>query len=181
MTDHPTSYEVPVIAFVASSSGSGKSTLVESLVGILGTRGYRVGTVKHSAHEVQVDKEGSDSWRFIKAGAVNSVIVGPNITAVMRHRNTTSAESAIRDASLNVDIVLVEGFKKINLSKVEVYRKGHSKELLYSERTGAEVGIVAVATDAELDIALPILPLDDPEAVCDFIEEMFLSKLVTDC
>ena len=180
MTDHPTSYEVPVIAFVASSSGSGKSTLLKSVIGVLVTRGYRVGTVKHSAHEVQVDREGSDSWRFTKAGAVNSVIVGPNITAVMRQRNTTDAESAIRDASLNVDIVLVEGFKEIDLPKVEVYQEGHSKELLCVERKGAGVGIVAVATDGERDITLPILPLGNPEAVCDFIEEMFLSKLVAD-
>ena len=167
--------QVPVIAFIASSSGSGKTTLVESVVTVLVKRGYRTGTVKHSAHTVQVDREGSDSWRLTEAGAVNSVIVGPDIMVVTKQSVGNVAQQAIWDASQGVDIVLVEGFKGIHHPKIEVYREGYSTALLYRGEGKVVEGIIAIATTGHIDTDLPVLPLNDPETVCDFIEKRFLS------
>jgi molybdopterin-guanine dinucleotide biosynthesis protein MobB len=166
--------QIPVIAFIASSSGSGKTTLVESVVTVLAKRGLRTGTVKHSAHAVQVDREGSDSWRLTEAGAVNSVIVGLDIMAVTRQNVGNVAEQAILDASQGVDIVLVEGFKEIDLPKIEVYREGLSAELLSNAAPPGRYNIIAVATDDNLDVDIPVLPLSDPDTVCDFIVKRFL-------
>jgi molybdopterin-guanine dinucleotide biosynthesis protein B len=165
-----------VIAFIASSSGSGKTTLVESVVTVLVKRGLRTGTVKHSAHAVQVDRAGSDSWRLTKAGAVNSVVVGADIMAVTRQSVGNVAEQAILDASQGVDIVLVEGFKEIDLPKIEVYRKGHSSALLYQGEGKVVENIIAIATTGHIDTDLPVLPLNDPETVCDFIEKRFINR-----
>ena len=168
--------QVPVIAFIASSSGSGKTTLVESVVTVLVKRGYRTGTVKHSAHTVQVDREGSDSWRLTEAGAVNSVIVGPDIMVVTRQSVGNVAQQAIWDASQDVDIVLVEGFKEIDLPKIEIFREGLSAELLSNANPPGRYNIIAVATDSEIETDVPILPLNDAETVVAFIEERFLQR-----
>jgi molybdopterin-guanine dinucleotide biosynthesis protein MobB len=169
------SLDIPVIAFVAASSGTGKTTLMESVLTVLVSRGYRIGTVKHSAHTVQMDKEGSDSWRFSKAGAVNSVVVDRITVAVMRSGGEVSVAMAILDAGRDVDIVLVEGFKELDLPKIELYREGHTRQLLSAAGESEIVGIIAVAAEGKVDVSVPVLPLNRPEVVCDFIEERFLT------
>jgi hypothetical protein len=52
-------------------SNSGKTSIIEGLVKRLKVKGYRVAVVKHTAHRgFELDTEGTDSWRFRKAGAV---------------------------------------------------------------------------------------------------------------
>ncbi len=66
------------IAFVASSSGMGKTSLMEAVLTLLKAKGYMVGAVKHSGHNVAMDREGSDSWRFRRAGSdVGFAAAGP--------------------------------------------------------------------------------------------------------
>lgn len=167
---------VPIIAFVASSSGSGKTTLVQGVLKILVDRGYRIGTVKNSSHPLKVDREGSDSWHFSRAGAVNSVVVGPDSQVVVRQDvEEAGPDQAIRDASLGTDIVLVEGFKEVALPKIEVYREGYSTALLCRGEGKAVDNIIAIAATGHIETDLPVLPLNDPEKVCDFIEKRFLS------
>jgi len=54
---------IPVISVVAKS-GTGKTTLLEKLIAELKRRGYRVGAMKHDAHQFDIDREGKDSWRL---------------------------------------------------------------------------------------------------------------------
>ena len=63
------------------------------------------------------------------------------------------------------DIVLVEGFKNVQIPKIEVHRPAHSRPLLYPDNPA----IVAIATDGELDAPLERLDLNDPAAVAGFI------------
>ena len=43
---------------------------MEGLIRELTARGWRVATVKHHVHEVEIDVPGKDSWRHARAGAV---------------------------------------------------------------------------------------------------------------
>ncbi len=63
------------------------------------------------------------------------------------------------------DLVLIEGFKAAPVPKVEVHRPSHGKPPLYPDNPY----VVAVASDAPVSLALPLLPLDDPVAIADFI------------
>ena len=54
---------------VVGWKNNGKTTLVERLVAHLTAPGYRVSTVKHAHHEVDLDQPGKDSWRHREAGA----------------------------------------------------------------------------------------------------------------
>src|SRR5690606_36043100 len=65
-----------------------------------------------------------------------------------------------------VDLVVVEGFKFAPYSKIEVHRIAAGKPLLFPD----DGMIVGVATDATLDIALPVAHLDDISAIAAMME-----------
>ena len=60
--------EYPVFGVVGWKN-SGKTTLTERLVSELTDRGLTVSMVKHTHHNVDVDRSGTDSYRHRMAGA----------------------------------------------------------------------------------------------------------------
>lgn len=163
-----------VVAFISSRSGTGKTTLLEGLVRRLKERGYRVGVVKHSGHDASVDREGSDSWRLTQAGSDVTVLAAKGQLAVWRTMGQPSLDDALVEASSGTDVVLVEGFKDMPLTKIEVYRSGHSCELWCSGERGSDPHLVAVASDVPLDLDIPVLDLNDHDQIFDFLVKRIL-------
>jgi molybdopterin-guanine dinucleotide biosynthesis protein B len=64
-----------------------------------------------------------------------------------------------------VDLVLVEGFKRQAHPKLEVYRAAVGKPLLHP----ADQNIVAIASDGKVEASVPVVSLDDIEAVADIL------------
>ena len=62
-----------IISFTGKS-GSGKTTLLEKLIPILISRGRRVGVIKHTVHDVELDAGGKDTQRLRRAGAETAAI-----------------------------------------------------------------------------------------------------------
>ena len=89
------SYRIPVVSIVGKSD-SGKTTVMEGLIRELSAMGYRVATVKHHIHEVDVDVPGKDSWRHAHAGSVTAMISSPTQFAVVRRvpRSARSSSSS---------------------------------------------------------------------------------------
>jgi molybdopterin-guanine dinucleotide biosynthesis protein B len=63
-----------MIISVVGKSQSGKTTLIEKLIPELKKRGYRIGTVKHTFHEFDMDKKGKDSWRHKQPAQKRSLL-----------------------------------------------------------------------------------------------------------
>ena len=63
-----TDFPIPLLGF-AAFSGTGKTTLLEKLIPILVENNLRVALIKHSHHDIEMDKPGKDSYRLRKAGA----------------------------------------------------------------------------------------------------------------
>ena len=63
------------------------------------------------------------------------------------------------------DFILVEGFKTASIPKIEVFRKAMGKPLL----ANSVADIIAVASDVQLDITMPILDLNNITQIADFI------------
>jgi len=150
-------------------SGSGKTTLVRRLVPALIGRGLRVSTMKHAHHGFDMDKPGKDSYVHREAGAVE-VMVSSRDRWVLQHENREVPEPSMEELvqyMTPVDLVLVEGYKSYPHDKLEVYRAATGKPLMAAENTS----IIAVATDApdDLRIAVPVLDLNDTDAIADFI------------
>lgn len=162
-----------VLAFVASRAGTGKTTLLESLVPLLKGKGYRVGAVKHTRHEAEVDREGSDSWRISGAGADVTVLAARGMLSVFTSLEDPPLELCLDAASKGTDIVLVEGFKEMPIPKIELFREGHTDALFCMGREGEahDPHLVAVASDIPLELDVPVLNLNDPLEICGFIVE----------
>jgi len=164
---------VKAVSFVAKS-GTGKTTLLEKLLIGLKQRGYNVGAIKHDAHCFDIDHPGKDSHRLSAAGVDTMLISSPEkLALVKKHSAAPPLEELLEEYFADVDIVLTEGFKRSALPKIELHRKERSDTLICR---GAENDptLLAVASNEPLTLDVPVLDLDDPEAVADFIEERFL-------
>ena len=158
---------------IAGWSGAGKTTLVERLLPSLAARGLRVSVVKHAHHRFDIDQPGKDSYRFREAGSHEVLISSPARWALMReHRDgdeptLTQLLSRLSDC----DLVLVEGFKREPMPKLEVHRPSLGKLPLWPD----DPCIVAIASDVPLERPpskdLPQFRLDDVESVATFIVE----------
>lgn len=157
-----------VMAFVAWS-GTGKTTLVESLIRLACERGLKVGALKHDAHEFELDKPGKDSYRFTAAGAEVMALVSGSQTAVLKkHSQPGDVDHLIRLYFQEVDLVLVEGWKNSSLPRIEIHRPGLGRPML-SRGEKNDPHLVAVASDEPMDLDVPVLDLNAPEEVLNFI------------
>ncbi len=158
----------PIFMFVGHS-GSGKTAVVEKLLTELTTRGLRPATIKHAHHKVTLDKEGKDSWRYKKAGAIMSMLVTSNelqivADAVDQREPAQLAERFLGEA----DLVLVEGFSLVPGNKIEILRRECGKP----PRCPLDSGLIALVTDMdEVYPQLPRFALDDVAGLADFLLE----------
>jgi len=149
---------------VTGWKNAGKTTLVERLVAEFVRRGWRVATIKHAHHEVDIDRPGTDSFRHRAAGATEVVLVGGRRYAIMREQEEpTLAEVMARLAPM--DLVLIEGFKREPHAKIEVRGGGDQASL-----AAKDPNILAIAADTQpAETGLPWFRRDDVGAIADFI------------
>jgi molybdopterin-guanine dinucleotide biosynthesis protein B len=156
-----------VIGF-AGWSGAGKTTLIVKLIPELNRRGLSVSTIKHAHHNFDLDQPGKDSYEHRAAGAEEVLVASANRVALMRELRGAPEPSLGELLRLlkNVDLVLVEGFKRDPLPKIEISRAANGKPPLYPD----DRNIVAVMSDgAGLVSGLPHAPIDDIAAAADLV------------
>jgi molybdopterin-guanine dinucleotide biosynthesis protein MobB len=167
--------EVKAVSFVAKS-GTGKTTLLEQVIVHLKERGLRVGVIKHDAHRFDIDHPGKDSHRLTAAGADTMLISSPEKLAVVKkHQASPPIEELIATYFKDVDIVLTEGFKLSSMPKVELHRKERSQTLLCRGEQH-DPTLIAIASDEPLEVDVPVLDLNDPAQVAQFVIERFSLK-----
>ncbi|ELR63536.1 Molybdopterin-guanine dinucleotide biosynthesis protein MobB [Photobacterium marinum] len=158
---------LPLLGF-AAWSGTGKTTLLEAMLPKLVERGIRVGVIKHAHHNFDVDKEGKDSYRLRKAGAAQMLISS-------RYRRALVTETPDEEANLphlitqldqtELDLILVEGFKKLDFPKIELHREEIGKPWLHPD----DKNIIAVAANVPAKTELPQLDINDLNQLTDFV------------
>jgi len=127
-----------------------------------------VSTLKHAHEGFDIDKPGKDSYVHRESGA-REVLISSNKRFALMHeynKDEISLNSLIKKLS-PVDLILVEGWKKENIKKVEIYRKELNKPLLCTK----DKNIIAVATnDKSIKIRnMIILDLNNYEKIAEFI------------
>ncbi|EPA0060532.1 molybdopterin-guanine dinucleotide biosynthesis protein MobB [Enterobacter cloacae] len=159
----------PVLA-IAAWSGTGKTTLLKKLIPALCARGIRPGLIKHTHHNMDVDKPGKDSYELRKAGAAQTMVASRERWALMTETpNEAPLDLAYLVSRMDhstLDLVLVEGFKHEAVAKILLFRSdaGHDvSELTLDEH------VIAVASDVALDVEVPVLDLNDEDKIAEFI------------
>jgi len=156
--------QVPVVYFVGLSE-SGKTGVAERVVQVLSDLGWRVAAIKHH-HKGELDTPGKDSWRYSRAGAVSTALVGESEYAVFRQ---TGGEPSIDDILSDLgdmDIVVVEGFKQTDGAKIEVVRRERSQQAINDPSN-----LLALVTDIEglSDGKTHEFGMDETAGVAEFI------------
>ncbi|MNZ85276.1 Molybdopterin-guanine dinucleotide biosynthesis adapter protein [compost metagenome] len=160
----------PVLA-IAAWSGTGKTSLLKKLIPALYARGIRTGVIKHTHHNMDIDKPGKDSYELRHAGAAQTMVASTQRWALM----TETPEKDTLDLNYLVsrmdhsalDLVLVEGFKHESVAKILLFRQGTGHGV---DELTLDQDVIAVASDVSLTIQMPVLNLNDTDEIADFIE-----------
>ena len=162
----------------AGWSGSGKTTLIEQVIPRLTSRGLSLALIKHAHHTFDVDRPGKDSYRHRHAGC-REVLVTSGVRWARMHELRGEPELSLEGALARLspcELVLIEGYKAAPIPKLEIFRAGLAKPLLYPH----DSHIVGIATDdaAALPAAarLPVLALNDYDAIATFVDERAIGQ-----
>ena len=152
----------PILAF-SGPSGAGKTRLLARLLRALARRGLAVAAIKHTGHAHPFDQAGKDTDVLRRAGAVAAAIEGPEGMALFGP--PAGGPRALADMLPPVDLVVAEGFKAEPLPRIEVHRRGVSREFL----CGRDRRVVAIVTDEPAPRRIPAFAPDDVEPLADFV------------
>jgi molybdopterin molybdotransferase len=169
--------KTPPIISIVGKSESGKTLLVEQLIAEFKRRGHKIAALKHShCGAIEVDQPGKDTWKFAQAGSDAVCISSPGkLVFIKKSDHDLRIDEVLPIIGPEYDLVLVEGFKKSKLPKIEVHRKEFANDLLCSPEE-----LSAIVTDGSLDsrlaasYKLPIFGWTDTAAIADFIEKNFV-------
>jgi molybdopterin-guanine dinucleotide biosynthesis protein B len=154
---------VSVIGF----KNSGKTSVVETLVKELSSRGYSVGTLKHTTDDIILDTPGKDTSRHREAGSKATAILHENTTAIFIDKHLTLQQAAAKLGE--IDYLIIEGFKTINTHpRIIVPRENNElKELC----NGLEIAIVKIPESKyDLKTDTHILELTQSKELGDIVE-----------
>ena len=160
-----------MILGLAGWSGSGKTTLIKNLLPELKKSNISVSTIKHAHEGFDIDKPGKDSYIHRESGAQEVLISSSKRFALMSdYINKENSLTELITKLTPVDLILVEGWKKENIKKIEVYRKEVNKPLLALN----DKNIIAIATnDKNININnVILLDINNYNDIAKFIEKL---------
>ncbi len=169
---------MPIIAVVGSKK-SGKTTAIETLVQGLTKRGYKIATIKHIPEaDFTIDIKGKDTWRHAKAGASTVISVAPKELATIKKVDTTkySLNEIIRNVEEDVDITILEGFRKLieqNPAVPKIVVAKTANEILEaSKRCKPILTFVGLIPKKAAKLNVPYIDmLKEPERLIDLVEK----------
>ncbi len=109
------------VVTVVGWHNAGKTLFVELLIAELKRRGLRVAVIKHTRSHYDVDHEGTDTWRFARAGGDVVGIVGPHGLVLMeRSAEELSVAQVLDRLPADLDLIILEGYKSLPLPKIVI-------------------------------------------------------------
>jgi len=162
------SVPLPLIGIVGWKN-SGKTTLIEGLVAALAREGLKVATVKHTHHELRAHDGATDGERHANAGAIRTAVVSPTgwELAGKLMSNPAPALDEVVERLGPADLVLVEGFKRAPIPKIEVRREASPTRDPLAPR---DPNVIAIAADHTVEgTGLPVFSLSDVAGIAVFV------------
>jgi molybdopterin-guanine dinucleotide biosynthesis protein MobB len=174
---------MPVAIAVVGGKKSGKTTTIEILTRELTQRGYKIAAVKHIPEpNFTIDREGKDTWRYVKSGA--KTVVGVSTGEIATIEKKESANISLNDILCrrgNDDVVFFEGFRDLvarnkTIYKIVVVRSAEEGE----EDLEMFDPILAFTGPCEFKSSEKRIPYVDlkknPEKLADLVEKIVIKK-----
>jgi molybdopterin-guanine dinucleotide biosynthesis protein B len=161
----------PPLIGIVGWKGSGKTTLIERLVAALAREGLRVATVKHTHHELRAHDGATDGERHAQAGAVQTAVISPSgweLAGALRSGPAPALEEVVKRLG-RADLILVEGFKRAPIRKIEVRRDATAAR---EPIAPGDPNVIAIAADRAIEGAtVPVFALDDIAGISAFVRQ----------
>ena len=135
----------------------GKTFFVTEIINLLVKKGYKVGTIKHAHHDFDIDKPGTDSFKHRQSGASEVIISSSKRWAkIIENNNKTEKKlNELLREFIDVDLVIVEGFKNENHPKIEIIVQN-------SKIVNNEIkNVVAIVADHKTKSNIPLFMRND--------------------
>ncbi len=162
----------PPLIGIVGTSNVGKTTLIERLIPIFKEKGIAVAVIKHHPHDFDIDIPGKDTHRLKAAGAKTTVISSPKKIAIVSDvKKEVMPNDIVSRYVDDVDLVIVEGYKKEKIPKIEIFR--HKKDT--KPVCANDPYIIAFVTDTRFETKKPVFLLDEVQKIAEFIIN-FISK-----
>ena len=148
----------------------GKTFVVTEIIKLLVQKGYKVGSIKHAHHNFDIDQPGTDSFKHRKSGS-SEVIISSSKRWAKIIENNSKKEKKLNELLKefnDIDVAIVEGFKKENHPKIEIINKSSStmnKDIK---------NVIAIVSDDIIDFNIPVFKKNDVESLTQFIIDKFL-------
>ncbi len=156
---------------ICAQSGCGKTTLLRALLPKLSAAGLRVGVIKHAHESFDLDQPGKDSHDLRKAGARQTLVASNRRWALISEEPVAErpdlAHLLAQLDPTTLDLVLVEGFKRTAMTKLELLRPPVHLDPHY--RDDADIVAVACPDGVALDSPPSRLDLDDIDEIAQFV------------
>jgi molybdopterin-guanine dinucleotide biosynthesis protein B len=170
------------MASIVGRKHSGKTTLVVRLVAELVRRGHRVTTIKHGSHTFNLDPAATDTYRHYHEGNAEKVaMIAPDKFALVeRWSDEVGPEEVAARHMADADLVVCEGFTRLALPKIEIFRREAHATPLWDPGSPAASTWRAVVTDADdFRAPLPIFRLSSArwlDELTAFVERDLMSR-----
>ncbi len=157
---------------IVGRKNHGKTTLLCELTRWLTDHGYRVGTIKHTHHQHELDMPGKDSHRHRAAGGSPAGILSRTTSALFWDVDPTEPPddryAPFAPMFEACDVVLVEGDQSCNAPRIEVWRKEIAPEPLCA----TDPTIRYIVTEDPVPCATSVLRRSDLASVARAVLEL---------
>ena len=166
---HP--FEIAICGY----SGSGKTTLVAKLIESFSPN-YRVGYIKHSGHDFDIDSKGKDTAKARNAGAERIFITNGAKTAMTTGETADFVQQ--RTAFDDCDFVLAEGWRRSTMPKIVLLDGDES--ILRNFPNDEDGPVLATVGDhASTHADLPHFERDATGKISEFILASFQDRVAS--
>lgn len=116
------SVKIKIISVVGKKD-TGKTSLTVKIIKELRKRSFKVATIKHSHHMLEMDRENTDTWKHKEAGS--ETVVGIGSRTFFNINKDLSLERLLFLIKLidEPDFVVIEGFKNYNYAKISTSKE----------------------------------------------------------
>jgi len=155
---------------ITGSKDVGKTYYASLIIKLLVENGYKIGSIKHAHHDFDIDKPGTDSFKHREAGSTQVIISSSKRWAKIienNDKNEKNLDELIKEFH-DVDIIVVEGYKKENHPKIEILSKG------LKNKSKEANNVIAFVSDELKDTSIPVFNKNDTKNLVDFIIKKIL-------
>ncbi|MBD8067562.1 molybdopterin-guanine dinucleotide biosynthesis protein B [Bacillus sp. PS06] len=165
--------KIPIVQVIGYQN-SGKTTLIEKIIEELSSDGCKIGTIKHHGHGglPDISDKGKDTERHRVAGAVASSIEGNGTLQLHVSKDSWKLKEILEFYQLlDLDLIIIEGYKQASFPKVVIIREQSDLELLTTVQNIVAIVVSIPLEDTKIDLEkVAMFSMDNLQEFTDWIK-----------